>query len=65
MRKAGRRLFFIRSKCSQHSDVECLLVDDTPLNVDRAEAAGWQALLFRDAAQLKGDLNNLLHYRNV
>jgi len=41
---------------------ECLLVDDTPLNVDRAEAAGWQALLFRDAAQLKRDLNDLLCY---
>ena len=39
---------------------ECLLVDDTPLNVDRAKAAGWQALLFRDAAQLKRDLNDLL-----
>ena len=41
---------------------ECLLVDDTPLNVDRAKAAGWQALLFRDAAQLKRDLNDLLCY---
>jgi len=41
---------------------ECLLVDDTPLNVDRAKAAGWQALLFRDAAQLKRDLNELLCY---
>jgi len=41
---------------------ECLLVDDTPLNVDRAKAAGWQALLFRDAAQLKRDLNHLLCY---
>lgn|GEM_PF-764065 len=44
---------------------ECLLVDDTPLNVDRGKAVGWQALLFRGAAQLKRDLNNLLHYRNI
>jgi epoxide hydrolase-like predicted phosphatase len=44
---------------------ECLLVDDTPLNVDRAKAVGWQAILFRDAAQLKRDLNNLLQYRNI
>jgi FMN phosphatase YigB (HAD superfamily) len=44
---------------------KCLLVDDTPLNVDRAKAAGWQALLFRDAAQLKRDLNDLLCYRNI
>ena len=40
---------------------ECLLVDDTPLNVDRAKAVGWQALLFSDAEQLQHDLNNLLH----
>jgi len=33
--------------------------------VDRAKAAGWQALLFRDAAQLKRDLNDLLCYRNI
>ena len=39
---------------------QCLLVDDTPLNVDRAKAAGWQALLFSDAAQLQSDLENLL-----
>jgi FMN phosphatase YigB (HAD superfamily) len=40
---------------------ECLLVDDTPLNVDCAAAAGWQALLFRDAAQLRLELGHLLH----
>ena len=42
---------------------ECLLVDDTPLNVDCAKAAGWQALLFRDAAQLERDLDDLLSLR--
>ena len=35
---------------------ECLLVDDTPLNVDRARAVGWRALLFTDAARLQNDL---------
>ena len=35
---------------------ECLLVDDTPLNVDRAQAAGWRGLLFTDAARLQNDL---------
>jgi FMN phosphatase YigB (HAD superfamily) len=44
---------------------QCLLVDDTPLNVDRAKAAGWQALLFSDAAQLQRDLDDLLQYRNL
>jgi len=42
-----------------------MLVDDTALNVDRARAAGWQALLLSDAAQLQRDLDNLLHYRNI
>ncbi len=56
-------LFVARALNIQMS--ECLLVDDTPLNVDRAKAAGWQALLFRDAAQLKRDLNELLCYRNI
>jgi FMN phosphatase YigB (HAD superfamily) len=44
---------------------ECLLIDDTPLNVDRAKAAGWQALLFSDAQQLRRDLDDLLRYRNI
>ena len=56
-------LFVARALNIQMS--ECLLVDDTPLNVDRAKAAGWQALLFRGAAQLKRDLNDLLCYRNI
>ena len=39
---------------------ECLLIDDTLLNVNRARAAGWRALLFSDAAQLQRDISNLL-----
>jgi HAD superfamily hydrolase (TIGR01509 family) len=35
---------------------ECLLVDDTPLNIESAQAAGWRGLLFTDAAQLENDL---------
>ncbi len=38
---------------------ECLLVDDTPLNVNRAKAVGWRALLFSDAAKLRHDLSGL------
>ena len=43
---------------------QCLLIDDTRLNVDRARAAGWQALLFTDVTQLQRDLDGLLQYRN-
>ena len=39
---------------------ECLLIDDTPLNVKRARAVGWRALLFSEADQLQRDLSNLL-----
>ena len=44
---------------------ECLLVDDTPLNVERAKAAGWQALLFSDAAELRRNVHSFLHARNI
>lgn len=35
---------------------ECLLVDDTPINVDGARAAGWQAILFAGANNLQRSL---------
>jgi HAD superfamily hydrolase (TIGR01509 family) len=35
---------------------ECLLVDDTPLNVERARAAGWRGVLFTDGARLWKEL---------
>jgi 2-haloacid dehalogenase len=35
---------------------ECLLVDDTPLNVDKAKAAGWRGLLFTDAVSFQHKL---------
>lgn len=39
---------------------ECLLVDDTPLNVDKAEAAGWSGLLFKDTEDLQRHFNGIL-----
>jgi len=44
---------------------ECLLVDDTPLNVEGAKAAGWQALLFSNAAELQRNVHSLLHTQNI
>src|SRR4029077_3849131 len=40
---------------------ECLLVDDTVLNVEGAKAAGWRGILFASAAQLQRDVSDLLH----
>ena len=37
---------------------ECLLIDDTPLNVNRSKAVGWHALLFSDAAKLQRQLTS-------
>lgn len=34
----------------------CLFIDDSKPNVEGAIAAGWQAIHFRDPAQLRGDL---------
>jgi FMN phosphatase YigB (HAD superfamily) len=39
---------------------ECLLVDDTFLNVNGAKAAGWRAVLFSDAAQFQKDIGDLV-----
>jgi FMN phosphatase YigB (HAD superfamily) len=38
---------------------ECLLVDDTPLNVERARAAGWRGVLFKDGARLRDELDTV------
>jgi FMN phosphatase YigB (HAD superfamily) len=35
---------------------ECLLVDDTPLNVEKARTVGWRSLLFTDAVSLHNAL---------
>ena len=39
---------------------ECLLVDDTPLNVERAKTVGWRAISFTSTAQLQRDVSDLL-----
>lgn len=39
---------------------ECLLVDDTPLNIKRAKALGWRGVLFTSTAQLQRDIGDLL-----
>jgi 2-haloacid dehalogenase len=39
---------------------ECLLVDDTPLNVEKAKAVGWRGILFIGTAQLRRDVSDLL-----
>ena len=39
---------------------DCLLVDDTPLNVERARAFGWHGVLFKNGDRLRRDLDVLI-----
>jgi len=39
---------------------ECLLVDDTPMNIKGAKALGWSGILFTSTAQLQRDVSDLL-----
>jgi len=54
--KPGETAFSFVARALKLQMSECLLVDDTPLNVERAQASGWQGLLFTDAARLQNDL---------
>jgi len=40
---------------------DCLLIDDSPLNVSKAKAVGWRALFFSDPATLQRNISSLLH----
>ena len=44
---------------------DCLLIDDSPLNVSKAKAVGWRALFFSDPATLQRNISSLLHRRNI
>ena len=59
MRKATKGSVFVRSERAKGSNSQCLLVDDTLLNVERANAFGWRGILFSDTTQLQLDLSDL------
>lgn len=44
---------------------ECLLVDDTLLNVESATAVGWRGILFTSPAELRRDLADLMPDRDI
>jgi FMN phosphatase YigB (HAD superfamily) len=39
---------------------ECLLIDDSPLNVNGAKAVGWRAVLFSDVEKLQRDISGFI-----
>ena len=63
--KPEETAFSFVAKALKLRPAECLLVDDTLLNVNGAKAAGWRAVLFTDEAQLQHDMINLLNTGNV
>jgi FMN phosphatase YigB (HAD superfamily) len=57
--KPRRSAFSFVAKALKLPMSECLLVDDTLLNVESAKAAGWHAVLFNDADRLRAQLGKV------
>lgn len=60
IRKPDPRIFALsaaRLNCAPH---ECVLIDDLPENCTAAREAGWNAVVFRDNAQVSRDLRELV-----
>lgn len=55
--KPAPAIFRIALDLVQQDADEVLMIDDRPLNVEAAARAGMHAIHFRDAAQLRGELN--------
>lgn len=58
--KPRRNAFSFVADALELRMAECLLVDDTPLNVERARAAGWRGVLFTDGARLRNELKTVM-----
>jgi FMN phosphatase YigB (HAD superfamily) len=63
--KPEERSFSFVTNALKLRPAECLLVDDTVLNVNGAKTAGWRAVLFTDEAQLQRDIIDVLHTANI
>lgn len=59
LRKSDAAYFAEVARRSGYAPESLLLIDDTPACVDTARAAGWQALRFASAAQLRAELSKL------
>jgi len=56
--KPDRAIYEHHAKAFDLEPAATLFIDDSRKNVDGAKAAGWQAVLFTDAATLKSDLKS-------
>lgn len=57
--KPDRRIYELHAQTFGLDAAASLFIDDSQKNVDGAKSAGWQAVLFTDAARLKADLAGL------
>ena len=59
LRKPDARIYRLALDLSLRTGDECVFVDDRPLNIDAARAAGLRAIRFESAAQLRRELASL------
>lgn len=59
--KPHREIFEAFCKKFEVKSDECVFIDDKQKNIDGAKAVGMQAILFKDAKQLKADLGKILN----
>ena len=55
LRKPDERIFRLAMEVTQCQPEECLFIDDTALNVERAQLAGMRAFRYLNATQLRED----------
>jgi putative hydrolase of the HAD superfamily len=59
IRKPDERIYRLAIDLTQHAAQECCFIDDRQVNIDGARKVGMQAILLRNAPQLRNDLRNL------
>lgn len=59
MRKPNLDIYQKAAQLARTSPSKCLLIDDLPENVEGAQKAGYQALLYRDVGELRLELHRM------
>jgi putative hydrolase of the HAD superfamily len=59
IRKPDERIYRLALELSQHTAEECCFIDDRPVNIEGAAKVGMRAVLLKDPAQLRRDLQEL------
>ena len=62
MRKPEREIYDLTAKQLGVANIDCLMIDDLPVNVDGANEAGMTGLLFSDS---KGTARKIREYFNL